>query len=68
MANQNPDKDLEFCEAYVEHILDRVFDTKHWSVADILLQTCPREHLPNVAFILLGHISLEDGVHPRESH
>lgn len=44
-----------YCEEYVEHILKRPHYTQDWGVVDVLLQTCPRHYLTDVALLFLGH-------------
>lgn len=49
---------LAFCERYVEKIIDRLTDPEfdgEWSVADAMLNACPRHYLSDVAFLFLTY-------------
>ncbi len=57
VSEQNPkgDADADFAQQYSDHIVERLFQTHNWAVADVLFRECPKEHLSNVAFIFLHH-------------
>lgn len=51
--NQSGNGDADFAKQYADRIVERLFATNHWSVADLLFRECPKEHLEKVAFIFL---------------
>lgn len=67
MQTEQKSERVRFCEEYVECIMERVFETKAWGVADILLQQCPRHYLTDVGFLFLHHFIAASGA-KKEDH
>lgn len=70
VSEQKPkdNADADFAERYVEHILERLFQTRNWAVADVLLRECPKEHLSNVAFMFLHHFVAHNYARREDMH
>lgn len=58
MANQKSYNADDVAE-YVDKVINRLFEARHWAAAEHLLKECPREMLADVGFLLLHHVVLE---------
>lgn len=58
MANQKS-YNASDVENYVEKIVNRLFEARHWAAAEHLLKECPQEMRSDVAFLLLQHVVIE---------
>lgn len=56
VSDQNQNDSNTFAEEYVEIMLQRLWQSRTYSIIDVYFRNCPREHLKDVAFIFLHHI------------